>query len=106
MTDTVRTTVRLPSIIQHRIDSLALASGLTVAAVIRRAVEDFLVRVEPVGPGHNGLPAATPCLTRIALTTEFTQAAVDVLLRESMPEKRDEILLSVDQRMEQFHGKT
>jgi hypothetical protein len=36
---------------------------------------------------------------------EFTQATVDILLRDRSPSDRDEVLLTVQQRMEKFHGK-
>ena len=93
MRDIVRTTVRLSSNIQKQIDSLARVRGITAAAMIRHAVGDYLRRAE-------ALPAAAPVtsgadLTRIALTTEFTQASVDVLLRELAPGKREEVLLTV-----------
>jgi hypothetical protein len=41
---------------------------------------------------------------RLALITEFSQAGVDVLLRQLPANKRDEVIRTVEQRMEQFHG--
>ena len=102
MKDIVRTTVRLPSGTQQQIDSLARVRGITAAAMIRHAVGDYLHRAEALAAA---VPTASGAdLTRIALTTEFTQASVDVLLRELAPGKREEVLLTVEQRMGQFHG--
>lgn len=35
---------------------------------------------------------------------EFSQVALDILIREHVPEYRDELLATVKQRMETFHA--
>jgi|TARA_R110002049_G_scaffold308445_1_gene512496 predicted DNA-binding protein len=98
LTDTVRTTVRLPSAIQQQIESLAHARGISGVDIVRGAVEEYLRRVE------TDRENASINLQRIALITEFAQAGVDVLLRQLPDNKRDEVIRTVEQRMEQFHG--
>ncbi len=100
MKDSFRTTVRLPSQTRHRIESLARARGLTGASIVRSAIEDFLSRAE------TGLDVTSATLGRIALTTEFTQAAVDILLG-NVPDSdkvRDQVIHTVETRMERYHG--
>lgn len=90
----VRTTVGIPISAHAKIDELSRSRGVPRATVIRDAIADYLSRPNEV----------TANLARIAMTSEFTQAAVDILIRQQAPEKRDEILLTVEQRMERFHG--
>ncbi|MEH6758894.1 MAG: CopG family transcriptional regulator [Parasphingorhabdus sp.] len=98
MTDTIRTTVRLPSSIQQQIEALARARGISGVDVVRSAIEEYLQRVE-TDRESGGIN-----LQRLALITEFSQAGVDVLLRQLPANKRDEVIRTVEQRMEQFHG--
>lgn len=98
MTDTIRTTVRLPSSIQQQIETLARARGISGVDVVRSAVEEYLRRVK------TDRESAGINLQRLALITEFAQAGVDVLLRQLPDHKRDEVIRTVEQRMEQFHG--
>jgi hypothetical protein len=104
MKQIVRTTVGIPTSTYRQIETLARASGLSGGAIIRRAVDDFIQRNDPEAvPEARGDIAVS--ISRIALTTEFTQATVDILLRDRSPSDRDEVLLTVQQRMEKFHGK-
>jgi predicted DNA-binding protein len=105
VTQTVRTTVRLPSTLQQQIESLARALGLTCTALIRRALEDYILRSDELPVPQNANADFASSISRIALTTEFTQATVDILLRDRAASDRDEVLLTVKQRMEKFHGK-
>jgi hypothetical protein len=95
----IRTTVRLPSLIHEQIESVAQARSATAQAIVRLAIEQFLRQVE-----RDSASPSSADLTRIALTTEFTQASIEVLLREYAPEYRDHILLTVEQRMGTYHG--
>ena len=89
----IRTTLAMPADVYSQIDAISRDRGVTRNAVIRDAIGHYLTRND-----------GSASLSRIATTTEFTQAAVDVLLRHQAPETRDEILLTVEQRMGMFHG--
>ena len=104
MTKITRKSVGLPTSTYQQIESLARTSGLSGSAIIRRAVADFIQRSDPSGKSQNGNGDIAASISRIALTTEFTQATVDILLRDRAPGDRDEVLLTVQQRMEKFHG--
>ena len=77
-----------------RLDELSRSRGQTRAEVLRLALDTFLH--SPDAPKAN--------LNRIAQTTEFMQIALDLLVSRDMPERRDAILTTVAQRMEQLHG--
>jgi predicted DNA-binding protein len=104
VTQTVRTTVRLPSRLQQQLDSLAAASGMTGQALIRRAVDDYVQRNDlDAAPNAGG--GMESSVYRQALVNEFSQVALDVMLRDRPASDRDEVLQTVQQRMEKFHGK-
>jgi predicted transcriptional regulator len=78
----------------RRLDLLSRTQGQTRAEVLRLALDTFL------RSSH-----ATPANTyRMAQTTEYMQAVADLLVNREMPEKRDAILATVAQRLDQFHG--
>jgi metal-responsive CopG/Arc/MetJ family transcriptional regulator len=104
VTQTVRTTVRLPSDLQQQVDSLAAAKGMTGQALIRRAVGDFIQRSDPDAASSKSGDLASS-VYRQALVNEFSQATLDLMLRDRPASDRDEVLLTVQQRMEKFHGK-
>lgn len=89
-----RITLAMPAVVYEQIDAIARDRGITRTAVIRDAVSAYLLR--SVGPSSDQ--------HRMATLAEFTQAAVDILIRQQAPDKREEIILTVDQRMERFHG--
>ena len=89
----IRTSVGFSAALIRQIDAFCAEQRIARPDLIRDAVGHYLTRKE-----------GSPSLSRIATTTEFTQAAVDVLLRHQAPETRDEILLTVEQRMGLFHG--
>ena len=89
-----RITLAMPADVYERIDAIARDRGITRTAVIRDAMTQYLLR--SVGPSADQ--------RRMATLAEFTQAAVDILIRQQAPDKREEIILTVDQRMERFHG--
>ena len=89
-----RMTLAMPADVYDQIDAIARDRGITRTAVIRDAVSAYLLR--SVGPSADQ--------RRMATLAEFTQAAVDILIRQQAPDKREEIILTVDQRMERFHG--
>ena len=68
--------------------------GLNRTQLIRNAINDYIER------GNN----AAANLNRIAMTAEFTQVAVDIMISEQMPERREDILATVQDRMEKYHA--
>ena len=76
------------------LDAACIARGTTRAALIRDAIHEFLER--PSGSPDND--------KRTAMLVEFTQYAVDVLIRTQAPERREEILTTVQDRMERYHS--
>lgn len=77
-----------------QLDAICAVNGSIRSAIIRQAVDAYLDR--SVGGTTN--------FDRIAMTSEFTQAAVDILIREQAPDRRDEILATVEERMEKYHA--
>jgi hypothetical protein len=105
VTNLVRKTVGFPAGIHQQIDNLARSRGVSRAAIIRSALEEFIRRAgQADGPLSDTADIASS-ISRMALTTEFSQATLDILLRDRSPSDRDEVLLTVQQRMEKFHGK-
>ena len=89
-----RFTLAMPADVYEKIGVLSRDRGITRTAIIRDALTEYLLR--SVGPSSDQ--------RRMATLAEFTQAALDILIRQQAPEKREEIILTVDQRMERFHG--
>lgn len=93
MTDKRRTAVRLSSEYIDRLDIMASAIGCPRATIIHNAIVAYLE-----------VPTrASASISRLAQTTEYMQI-VDLIVSRDMPEKRDAILATVAQRLEQFHG--
>ena len=78
----------------HRVDQLCDLRGTTRSHVVRDAIELYLAQ--------QGARSAS--LERIAMTSEFTQVAVDIMISEQMPERREDILATVQDRMEKYHA--
>jgi metal-responsive CopG/Arc/MetJ family transcriptional regulator len=77
-----------------RLDAICKIRGHSRAQAVRSAVEMF-VRSPEWAPAN---------FNRIAQTTEFMQIALDLLVSRDMPDKRDAIITTVAQRMEELHG--
>ncbi len=90
----VRTTIAIAEPQAHQLDMLSVERGVTRSAIIRDAIHDYLKRSDQQNAN----------LGRMAMTSEFTQIAVDILIREQAPERRDEILATVEERMERYHA--
>ena len=87
-------TCRLDEELLLRVDGYSKARGLTRIEVIRSAIDTFMRS-----------PGATPANAyRMAQTTEYMQVVADIIISREMPEKRDAILATVAQRLEQYHG--
>lgn len=93
--DFLRTTVSFSEARAIEIDRLCAARGMTRTALIRDAVNAYL---DPNA-------GAQANLERMAMMLEFTHVAVDILIRKQAPDRRDEILTTVHERMEMYHAK-
>ncbi len=78
----------------HQVDQLCALRGMTRSRFVRDAIEVYLAQQS----------ARTASLERIAMTSEFTQVAVDIMISEQMPERREDILATVQDRMEKYHA--
>jgi hypothetical protein len=87
-------TTRVESDQLRRFDALSRARGQTRAEVVRIALDSYL-HMSTAAPAN---------LNRIAQTTEFMQIALDLLVSRDMPDKRDAVITTVAQRMEELHG--
>lgn len=90
----LKTSVSLSEDRVRQLDAACTEQGTTRASLIRTAVHEFLDR--ETGKRTN--------FGRLAMTSEFTQVAVDILIREQMPERREDILATVQDRMEKYHA--
>lgn len=90
----LRATVSFDEAMAERIDKVCSARGISRRAFVRTAIHDFLER--EAGSSAN--------LNRIAMMSEFTQVAVDILIREQAPDRREDILATVQERMERYHA--
>lgn len=89
-----RTTISLSRDLVHRLDEEAREQGRPRSDIIRNALDRFFA------DGARTRASAS----RIAQTTEYMQIALDLIVSRDMPEKRDAIIATVAQRLEQFHG--
>jgi metal-responsive CopG/Arc/MetJ family transcriptional regulator len=89
-----RTTISLSRDLVRRLDEEAREQGRPRSDIIRNALDRFFAE------GASTRASAS----RIAQTTEYMQVALDLIVSRDMPEKRDAIIATVAQRLEQFHG--
>jgi predicted DNA-binding protein len=94
MNDKQRTAVRLSSKYIERLDLMAKAIGCPRATIIHNAIVAYVDAPAQI----------TASAARLAQTTEYMQIVLDLIVSRDMPEKRDAILTTVVQRLEQFHG--
>lgn len=89
-----RITIWLSTSAIRRLDQLAKSRGSTRVSVIREALDQFLDDDRQSGAN----------LKRLAMVSEYTQAAIDVLMREQHPARVEDLVQVVASRMEKFHG--
>ncbi|MBB3694860.1 hypothetical protein [Sphingomonas sp. BK580] len=87
-------TLRVPHDLRERIDAQAERQRCLPSELIRRAVVHYL-------DGHQRLSDSELRHLRVA---EYTQVALDAIIREEHPELRDTLVLETDRRMERYHG--
>jgi hypothetical protein len=102
----VRLTVGLPALTHSQVNDLSRARRVSCSDIVRTAVTDYLERTSANDADQSSAPAnfqQNPY--RMTLLGEAAQVGIDVLLRELAPEKREEVLHTVEKRLEQFHVK-
>lgn len=88
-----RYTIRLDEVAFEEIEAIASRRGLSPADVIRTAIDAWL------GSGKR-LSDSDRRMRRIM---EYTQVAVDTIIRENHPEMRDTLVRETDRRMALHH---
>lgn len=87
-------TVRIPRDLRDQVDAVAARQNRTPSDVIRLAIEHFVAGAKRVDDSQ----------LRHMRVTEYTQIALDAIIRENHPELRDHLIAQTDLRMEQYHG--
>jgi len=87
-------TLRLDHALCDRIDRLASRNGLTRSAMIRHVLRTFAHDADAAGASQK----------RMARTVEYTQLALDVIIRDQYPDVREKLLAETDKRVEQYHA--
>ncbi|MFZ4748676.1 MAG: hypothetical protein ACOYLK_17635 [Sphingomonas sp.] len=70
--------------------------GVNRTQLICNAVNDYINR------GNNAATPENP--KRVAMLCEFTQVALDILICEQVPERREEVPATVQDRIERFYS--
>ena len=78
-----------------RVEAIAVAQGRTIADIIRAAIDQYLL-------GQHLLSDSQFRQLRIS---EYSQLALDVIIREQFPDHREQIVTATDKRMSQYHGR-
>lgn len=89
-----RYTLRFEPAHYAQVEQLAHKLGVSPADVVRRAVEQYLL----------GQKLIQDSQLRLLRVSEYTQIAVDAIIREDHPELRETLVIETDKRMERFHG--
>ena len=86
--------VRLERTQWDRLSTIAAERKLSVADIIRSALDVFLSSSDLLTASHR----------RLALISEFQQLALDIIIREQYPELRERLVAETDKRLVQYHG--
>lgn len=87
-------TVRFKPEHLQRLEQLAVDQNRSMAEILRSAIIQYL-------EGRQRFSASELRHLRVA---EYTQVALDAIIREEHPELRDTLVLETDRRMERHHG--
>jgi metal-responsive CopG/Arc/MetJ family transcriptional regulator len=90
----LRTSVHLSEVHFNELDRLCRSKGMTRSSMIRDALNVYFER--EAQPKVN--------FARIAMTSEFAQIGVDILIRQLPPSKRDDLIATLAERMELYHS--
>jgi predicted DNA-binding protein len=86
--------IRLDPSHYERLELMATERGTHVAALIRLAVSQFL----------NGANTLSQSELRDLRVAEYSQIALDIIIRENHPDRRDAMVEETDRRMARYHG--
>ena len=107
----VKTSIDLPEVHVSGLDAICAARSTTRAAIIRDAIREFLDRQSGSSDILDALrefldrqKVSSDIDKRTAMLGEFTQYAVDVLIRTQAPDTREDILSTVQDRMERYNA--
>ncbi|HEX8414396.1 MAG TPA: CopG family transcriptional regulator [Sphingomicrobium sp.] len=89
-----RYTLRIDEEVFMAVEGVADRRGVSPAEVMRDAITAWI-------RGEKKRDESDQRLRRIC---EFTQVALDVIIRENHPEERDKIVANTDKRMRLYHG--
>lgn len=90
----IQRTVRFDPHQFAQLEELAEQQGRSIADALRLAIAQYI-------SGHQLLSDSQLRHLRV---TEFTQIALDAIIRENHPDLRDHLIAQTDLRMEQYHG--
>ena len=76
----------------RRLDARAQAEGVSRAALLRALVSEALEEKPDIN------------VERLSQTSEYSTAALAVIVANLMPDKQSEIVALTAERLEQFHG--
>jgi hypothetical protein len=90
----LRYTIRISPRQLARVEELASLENRKAADIIRMALDAYL----------GGNTQVTASKMRHLRISEYTQIALDHIIRQDYPEDRDRLIAQTDLRMEQHHG--
>ncbi|WP_404479132.1 hypothetical protein [Novosphingobium sp. BL-52-GroH] len=90
----IQRTVRFEKTDMDRLDAIAAGENRSFADLLRSIIKQHL----------NGGKIENASHLRLARVCEYTQAAVDTILREEHPDHRQLVLDETTRRMERYHG--
>ncbi|TCM32387.1 ribbon-helix-helix CopG family protein [Novosphingobium sp. ST904] len=94
MTSSLQRMIRLDRRQYARLEKIAKDQGRPVSELIRRAISDYLDQDKIL----------TASQLRQARLMEYTQAAIDTILREDHYDQRQLVIDETTRRMERYHG--
>jgi hypothetical protein len=89
-----RYTMRFDPVQYEQIEEIAAKLSIAPVDVVRRAIGNYLA----------GQKLLTDSELRHLRVAEYTQVALDAIIREEHPELRDTLVLETNRRMEKYHG--
>lgn len=90
----IQRSVRFDSDQYNHLKRLAADQHCSISDVLRDLIERHRLGVASITDSH----------LRLARLAEYTQAAVDTLIREDHPDHRQIVMDEVNRRMERYHG--
>ena len=91
---TIQRSVRFDTDQYDHLKRLAAGRRCAISDVLRDLIKQHLDGIKAVSESH----------LRLARLAEYTQAAVDTLIREEHPDHRQLVMDETNRRMERYHG--